>query len=127
VLFRSGSIATIAPEERQCSAEQTALVFREGPRIPAVACETGDWSHVDVYLTRRPGYRALLFSGSRHDATVVSWLRRRAGAFVGVGGAVHGAALTIGHAAHGSLGALLVETTVAELLAAEMWRRALTD
>ena len=28
-------------------------MLREGPRRPAVACETGDWSHVDVYLTRR--------------------------------------------------------------------------
>jgi glutamine---fructose-6-phosphate transaminase (isomerizing) len=122
-----GGIATIAPDERQSTAEQAALVFREGPRIPAAACETGDWSHVDVYLTRRPGYRALLFSGSPHDATVVAWLRRRAGAFVAVGGAVDGAALTVDHGAHGSLAALLVETTVAELLAAEMWRRALSD
>jgi glucosamine--fructose-6-phosphate aminotransferase (isomerizing) len=122
-----GSLAAIAPEERQCTAEQAALVFREGPRIPADACETGDWSHVDVYLTRRPGYRALLFAGSRHDADVVAWLRRRGGAFVAVGGAIDGAALTVEHAAHGSLAALLCETTVAELLAAEMWRRALTN
>jgi len=122
-----GSIAVIAPAERQCTAQQAALVFREGPRIPADACETGDWPHVDVYLTRRPGYRALLFAGSRYDDAVVSWLRRRGGAFVGVGGEVAGAALTVEHAAHGSLAELLVETTVAELLAAEMWQRALTD
>jgi glutamine---fructose-6-phosphate transaminase (isomerizing) len=121
-----GSLATIAPEERQCTAEQAALVFREGPRIPADACETGDWSHVDVYLTRRPGYRALLFAGSRHDGDVVAWLQRRGGAFVAVGGSVEGAALTVDHAAHGSLAGLLCETTVAELLAAELWLRALT-
>lgn len=122
-----GSLATIAPEERQCTAEQAALVFREGPRIPADACESGDWSHVDVYLTRRPGYRALLFAGSRHDGDVVAWLRRRGGAFVAVGRAIEGAAVTVDHAAHGSLAALLCETMVAELLAAEMWRRALTN
>lgn len=122
-----GSLVTIAPEERQCTAEQAALVFREGPRIPADACETGDWSHVDVYLTRRPGYRALLFAGSRHDGDVVAWLRRRGSAFVAVGGEIDGAALTVEHAAHGSLAALLCETTVAELLAAELWRRALTN
>ena len=122
-----GRLATIAPEERQCTAEQAALVFREGPRIAADACETGDWSHVDVYLTRRPGYRALLFAGSRHDADVVDWLRRRGGAFVAVGEDVDGAALTVPHGAHGSLAALICETTVSDLLAAEMWRRALTD
>jgi glucosamine--fructose-6-phosphate aminotransferase (isomerizing) len=122
-----GSIAVIAPAERQCTAEQAALVFREGPRIAADACETGDWPHVDVYLTRRPGYRALLFAGSPYDEAVVSWLRRRGGAFVAVGQTLDGAALSIEHAAHGSLAGLLVETTVAELLAAEMWRRALTD
>jgi glucosamine--fructose-6-phosphate aminotransferase (isomerizing) len=121
-----GSLATIAPEERQCTAEQAALIFREGPRIPAAACETGDWSHVDVYLTRRPGYRALLFAGSRHDREVVTWLCRRGCAFVAVGEHVEGAVLSVKHAAHGSLAALLCETTVADLLAAELWGRALT-
>jgi glucosamine--fructose-6-phosphate aminotransferase (isomerizing) len=121
-----GAIATIAPEERLCSAEQAALLFREGPRIPAHACETGDWPHVDVYLTRRPGYRALLFAGSRFDRVVVEWLTRRGSAFVAVGAAVEGAALTVAHDARG-LAATLVETTVAELLAAELWRRALTN
>lgn len=122
-----GAVATIAPEERQGSAEQAALVFREGPRIPADACETGDWSHVDVYLTRRPGYRALLFAGSRFDGDVAAWLRRRGASFVSVGRRVEGAAVAVGHAAAGSLGELLVETTVADLIAAEMWRRAWSD
>jgi glutamine---fructose-6-phosphate transaminase (isomerizing) len=121
-----GSLAAIAPDERLCSAEQAALVFREGPRIPAHACETGDWSHVDVYLTRRPGYRALLFTGSRFDSAVAGWLERRGGAFVAVGTAAPGAALTIEHDARG-LARVLVETTVAEVLAAAMWRRALAD
>jgi glutamine---fructose-6-phosphate transaminase (isomerizing) len=122
-----GSLAVVAPDERSSSAEQGALVFREGPRIPAVACETGDWAHVDVYLTRRPGYRALLFGGSRYDATFVEWMQRRGAAFVAVGGHVDGAALTVEHPARDPLLALLVETTVAELLAAQMWRRALRD
>ena len=39
-----GSVAVVAPEERISSAEQGALAFREGPRISAVACETGDWA-----------------------------------------------------------------------------------
>jgi glutamine---fructose-6-phosphate transaminase (isomerizing) len=122
-----GRLAVVAPDERSSSAEQGALVFREGPRIPAVACETGDWAHVDVYLTRRPGYRALLFGGSRYDATFAEWMQRRGAAFVAVGGPVEGAALTVEHPARDPLCALLVETTVAELLAAQMWRRALRD
>jgi fructoselysine-6-P-deglycase FrlB-like protein len=121
-----GRVAVVAPEERISSAEQGALAFREGPRIPADACETGDWAHVDVYLTRRPGYRALLFAGSRFDGTFVEWMRRRGAAFVAVGAAVDGAALTIEHPADHPLCALLVETTVAELLAAELWRRSLS-
>ena len=122
-----GSVAVVAPDERISSAEQGALVFREGPRIPAAACETGDWAHVDVYLTRRPGYRALLFGGSRFDATFVDWMQRRSAAFVAVGTPVEGAALTVEHPARDPLCALLVETTVAELLAAELWRRSLRD
>jgi hypothetical protein len=80
-----------------------------------------------VYLTRRPGYRALLFAGSRFDATFAAWMRRRGAAFVAVGNEVEGAALTIEHGAAHPLCALIVETTAAELLAAEMWRRSLTD
>jgi D-arabinose 5-phosphate isomerase GutQ len=122
-----GSVAVVAPDERISSAEQGALVFREGPRIPADACETGDWAHVDVYLTRRPGYRALLFAGSRFDAVFVEWMQRRGAAFVAVGEPVEGAALTVEHRARDPVCALLVETAVAELLAAELWRRALRD
>ena len=122
-----GELAVVAPEERISSAEQGALLFREGPRIPADACETGDWAHVDVYLTRRPGYRALLFAGSRSDAVFAEWMRRRGAAFVAVGGDVEGAAVTIEHGATHPLCSLLVETTVAELVAAELWRRSLRD
>jgi glutamine---fructose-6-phosphate transaminase (isomerizing) len=122
-----GTVAAIAPDERMCSAEQAALVLREGPRIPADACETGDWPHVDVYLTRRPGYRALLFAGSHFDGAVVEWLTRRGAAFVAVGHRVDGAALDVEHAAAGTLAELLVETMVADLVAAELWRNAWSD
>ena len=53
-----------APAHRFCSAQQGALMLREGPRLPAVGCETGDWSHVDVYLTKTTDYRLLVFAGS---------------------------------------------------------------
>jgi glucosamine--fructose-6-phosphate aminotransferase (isomerizing) len=120
------SVYTIAPDERIASALQSALMFREGPRIPADAGETGDWLHVDVYLTKYPGYRALLFGGSRYDAAVMEWARERASTIVAVGRPVDGAALTIPFAhADDPLVASLVETSVAELAAAEWWRRRL--
>ena len=50
-----GPVYTIAPYERLSSALQSALMFREAPRIAADGCETGDWLHVDLYLTKHPG------------------------------------------------------------------------
>ena len=65
-----GPVDAIAPYER-FPALQSALMFREAPRMRPTGCETGDWLHVDLYLTRHPGYRALLFTGSRYDAEVM--------------------------------------------------------
>jgi glucosamine--fructose-6-phosphate aminotransferase (isomerizing) len=121
------TVHTIAPDERIASALESALMFREGPRVAADATETGDWLHVDVYLTKHPGYRALLFPGSRFDAAVMEWARERASTIVVVGEpAVAGAALTVPYpGADDPLTASLVETSVAELAAAEWWRRRL--
>jgi fructoselysine-6-P-deglycase FrlB-like protein len=113
-----GPVFCIAPEERISSAEQGALMFREGPRMQADACEAGDWLHVDVYLTKPLDYRALVFAGSRFDADVVRWIDERAGrvARVGPGG--------IRYAGDDDLDvALLTEALVPELLAADVWRR----
>ena len=74
---RGAATYAIAPAERLSSALQSALMLREGPRLPADATETGDWLHVDVYLSKRPGYTALLFPGSRFDDGVMA-LRARA-------------------------------------------------
>jgi len=121
-----GPVYTVAPAERLSSAEQSALMLREGPRILAGACETGEWLHVDVYLTRRPGYRAILFPGSRFDAALMDWIERRGGAIVSVGTPTPGAKLAVGYpGAENPLVATLVETSVAEHLAAEMWARSL--
>jgi glutamine---fructose-6-phosphate transaminase (isomerizing) len=68
----------IAPLERLASAMQSALMMRECPRRAAVGCETGDWSHVDVYLTRTLDYRAVVFPGSRWDEAAAQWLVDRA-------------------------------------------------
>ena len=104
-----GPVHVLAPAERLGAAEQSALMLREVPRVPAYACETGDWSHVDVYLTKRPGYRALLLPGSAYEAEVREWQAERG--FTIVTADVPGDA----HVRP------LVETLVAELLAAELW------
>lgn len=116
------TVYTIAPAERISSALQSALMLREGPRIAADATETGDWLHVDVYLSKHPGYTALLFPGSRFDGGVMDWARERASTIVAVGTAVEGAALQVSYpGADDAITATLVETGVAELLAAELW------
>jgi hypothetical protein len=90
--------------------------------VPAAAAETGDWLHVDVYLSKHAGYRALLFGGSRFDAGVMEWARERASSIVAVGRPVDGAVLHIPFpGAEDPVTATLVETSVAELAAATMW------
>ena len=114
----------LAPAERIGAAEQSALMLRGVPRVPAYACETGDWSHVDVYLTKRPGYRALLLPGSRHEAEVMEWSAKRGFPVVVAGGSVPGSALDIDlPGADDPFVRPLIETHVAELLAAELWAR----
>src|SRR3712207_9064712 len=77
LLTATGQLFVVAPAERRSSAEQGALMFREGPRLVADACESTDWSHVDVYLTKPLDYRALLFAGSRGDAELLRWTTER--------------------------------------------------
>jgi glutamine---fructose-6-phosphate transaminase (isomerizing) len=106
------------------SALQGALMLREVPRRQADACETGDWSHVDVYLTKTMDYRALVFPGSRHDGEASRWMIERETTAVAVcrddGPAFTGAATSVVYPTGGHpLAALLVETLVPELVAAE--------
>lgn len=118
------TISAIAPAERLSSALQSALVLREGPRAPADAAETGDWLHVDVYLSKRPDYCALLFAGSRFDGDVLEWAAKRVFPAVVVGASVPGAAIGIPFPGVDDASVrLLVETGVGELVAAELWRR----
>jgi fructoselysine-6-P-deglycase FrlB-like protein len=118
------TVYTVAPAERLSSALQAALMLREGPRIPADATETGDWLHVDVYLSKHPGYRAVLFPGSRFDAGLMDWAAERAATVVAVGRPVAGAALCVPFASAGDpLVAALVEVSVAEVAAASWWQR----
>ncbi|MEX1263186.1 MAG: SIS domain-containing protein [Actinomycetota bacterium] len=76
----------IAPAGRLSSAEQGALMFRECPRRTADACESGDWLHVDVYLTEPLNYRAILFAGARFDGAIMECMRERGGRVLAVGG-----------------------------------------
>jgi glucosamine--fructose-6-phosphate aminotransferase (isomerizing) len=118
------AVDVIGPDERIAAVQQSALMFREGPRIRSAACETGDWLHVDVYLSKHPGYRALLLSGSAADAGVMEWARERESTIVAVGQPVVGSRLDVTYPrADEPLVALLSETMVAELVAAELWGR----
>ena len=114
----------VAPARRLSSALQSALMLREGPRLPAYGCETADWSHVDVYLTKTTDYRLLLLSGSRWEGELLSWVRERRSTLAVVGGEVEGAAVTVRYP-HDDVDdvRLLTETLVAELLAADAWAR----
>ncbi|WP_067183301.1 SIS domain-containing protein [Microtetraspora niveoalba] len=124
VLDGPHGVYTIAPAERLSSAEQSALMFREGPRRQADACETGDWAHVDVYLTKTYDYRALMFPGSRYDEQAMEWIRQRGSTVLTVGGELDGQAGSIRYRHDDDPDvALLTETLVAELLAASWWAR----
>jgi glutamine---fructose-6-phosphate transaminase (isomerizing) len=127
LLAGAGHAFAIAPHERLSSAEQGALMLREGPRLPADACETGDWLHVDVYLTKTLDYRAVLFAGSRFDAEVMAWARERGSRILVVGDTLDEAAGTVRYAGDDDPDvALLSEVLVPELVAAERWRRSVT-
>ncbi|MGN6242570.1 MAG: SIS domain-containing protein [Motilibacteraceae bacterium] len=111
-----------APVERLGSAEQSALMLREGPRRMADACETADWSHVDVYLTKTLDYRLLLLTGSRWEPELLRWCRERETPVVAVGPGVPGAAAVVRHRHDDEpVVRLLTEPLVAELLAATWW------
>lgn len=112
----------VAPARRLASAQQSALMLREGPRRPSHACETGDWSHVDVYLTKTLDYRMLLLTGSAYQPELMRWVTERGSTVVAVGADVEGAAAAVRYPGDDVDDVrLLTETTVAELLAARWW------
>ena len=112
----------VAPARRISSAFQSALMLREGPRLQATGCETGDWSHVDVYLTKTTDYRMLLLGGSRWEPQLLDWTRQRGATVVTVGAPLPEAAfeLRYPHDEDDDV-RLLTETLVAELVAARAW------
>ena len=123
-LLQGKAVHVLAPAERFGSAEQGALMLREVPRVVADACESGDWSHVDVYLSKRPGLAVIMLRGSAWEPEVLEWAVRRRFPVITVGGPLPGATLDV------PLGdgddpvvRSLVENHVAELIAAELWSR----
>ncbi len=115
----------VGPAERLGSVEQGSLMLREAPRIGSTPYETGDWPHVGVYLSRHPGYRALILPGSPWDGEVVRWCAERRSTLVAIGTALPGATLHVPFAdAADPLVASLVETSAVELVAAALWDRA---
>ena len=94
-------------------AEQAALMLREAPRLPAHAFATGDWLHTGVYVAL-PGHRVVLVPGSPADAEVIATVERRGGVVVRVHEAGRG----------GVLARAVVDSVVAERVAAVLWARA---
>lgn len=112
-----------APADRLSSAMQSALMLREGPRQAAVGCETGDWSHVDVYLTKTTDYRLLLYGGSSWEKELLDWTAQRGTTVVSVGQDLASAAYCLRYPGDTDpTVALLSEVTVAELVAARLWQ-----
>jgi glucosamine 6-phosphate synthetase-like amidotransferase/phosphosugar isomerase protein len=111
-----------APARRLSSAQQGALMLREGPRRAAIPCEAGEWAHVDVYLTKNTDYRLLVFAGSRWDDGILEWTRPRGTTVVSVGGPFPDAAYTLRypHDDHDDV-RLLTEVLPVELVAAHLW------
>ena len=113
----------MAPAERSGSALQGALMFREGPRINADGCETGDWAHVDVYLTKSLDYKALMFTGSTWDQQAIEWLVNRNSSFGSIGSYSKGNIASINIEEGDILFKLLTELLVPELMSANLWSK----
>jgi fructoselysine-6-P-deglycase FrlB-like protein len=129
VLDGGRTVHVLGDGARIGAAEQAALMLREAPRIPAVAFDTGDWLHVGLY-TLLPGDPVLLLAGSPADDEAIATIRARGGRLVAVGperrdADVH-VPLPAAVLAEAAVRAL-VEPLVAELLAAELWRRATAE
>ena len=115
-------IAVLAPVERRCSAEQAAVTLREGPGRPVTAGETGDWARTQLCRSGSTSHRVLLLPGSSGDAGALAGLVERGDTIVPVGADVEGAGHPVRYRDDSDpLVRLLVEVTVAELVAAAWW------
>jgi len=93
-----------------------------------VGCETGDWSHVDVYLTKTTDYRLLVFAGSEWESQLAEWTQERDSTVVVVGGSVAGAQCEIRYAGDEDDDVkLLTEVLVPELVASAAWQASVIE
>ena len=113
----------MSPAERSGSALQGALMFREGPKVKADDCETGDWSHLDVYLTKSLDYKALMFTGSVWDQQAIEWLVNRNSSFGSIGSYSKGNIASINIEDGDTLFKLLTELLIPELMSANLWSK----
>lgn len=135
ILGTGAAVHLLADAAALGTAEQAALLFREGPRINADVTDAGDWLHVGLY-TALPGYRAVLLSGTPYDDELVEVIHGRGGKIVTVGtagprtagpGAGPGAAdlrIPVPMAHSRGLQAAFAEPMALALIAAELWARA---
>ena len=122
LLLGPNGTSVVAPARRLSSSQQSALMLREGPRLPAIACETGDWSHIDVYLTRTTDYRMLLMPGSQWEPQLLDWCERRRSTVVALGADIPGAEYILRYAGDDVDDIrLLSEALVGELIAQNAW------
>jgi hypothetical protein len=97
-------------------------MLREGPRLLAIACETGDWSHIDVYLTKTTDYRMLLLPGSQWEQQLLDWCEQRGSTVVALGADIPGAEYVLRYAGDDVDDVrLLSEALVGELIAQNAW------
>ncbi len=120
--FVSGNdgVQFVAPLERLSSAEQSALMIRECARKKSDASEVGDWSHVDVYLTKTSDYRLIAFSGSRWTEQMLEWTTKRNSRVLQIGHETPTAELDYPYS-DDALVALLSEVTYAEITSGRLW------
>lgn len=122
LLLGPDGTSIVAPARRLSSAQQSALMLREGPRLPAIACETGDWSHIDVYLTKTTDYRMLLLPGSQWEPQLLDWCEQRGSTIVSLGADIPGAAYVLRYAGDNVDDVrLLSEALVCEVIAQDRW------
>lgn len=120
--FVSGpdGVQFVAPLERLSSAEQSALMIRECSRRKSDASETGDWSHVDVYLTKTTDYRLIAFSGSRWSKQMLEWTGKRNSKVLQIGQESTNPEFDYPYSDN-ALVSLLTEVTFAEIAGANLW------
>jgi len=111
-LDRAPSIDVLADAALLGLAEQAALMMREAPRLPTHAYDGGDWLHTGVYLAM-PGHRVLLYPGAASDDEVIDTVTRRGGLVA-----------TVASAGGSLIARAIVDSVVAEQVAADLWRRA---